>query len=275
MSDQNLHPTIQDEISFKNIVDFLVKSWKGIILSGFWGLVASIAYLWVTPNQYQATAKIQMAQKIVNHKNFELVNVEDSNLLIIRLGIPTVYSAHEIKSCGFETSATPSESLLKSLKFSVSKLNKSVIEITANLNDKETTIICLQTLFEKVRASQNEIIKPYIEDAKISLLQYQDRLTNLQRLISQADKSGSALSATYLFAQGEFNFVTEEISRLNTLIQAGDISQAKLIAPIYTHDEPVVPKKIISLFAGLFAGLFLGLLLRLGKLTYKAYKVSN
>ncbi len=70
MSDQNLNPNFnsnnEDEISVKDIIDFLIESWKAIILTGLLGLVGSIAYVWVTPNQYQATAQIQMAQISAN-----------------------------------------------------------------------------------------------------------------------------------------------------------------------------------------------------------------
>ena len=82
MSDQNLNPNfnsnIEDEISLKDMVDFLIESWKAIVLTGILGLIGSIAYLWVTPNQYQATAQIQMAQISANNNTNPLgVNVVD------------------------------------------------------------------------------------------------------------------------------------------------------------------------------------------------------
>ena len=282
MPDQNLNPNFnsnnEDEISLKDIVDFLVESWKAIILAGLLGLVGSIAYLWVTPNQYQATAQIQMAQISANSNNNTNplgVNIEDPNLLMARLKFPTTYSGQEIKVCGFESSANPSATLSASAKFSAVKGVGSVIELKINRDNKETAIACAKSLFENIKASQNEIIKPYIEEAKTLLVKYQDRLTNSQSLVSRADKSGAALSAAYLANRDEVKFLTEEILRLNTFITAADTRQAKLVSPIYASDVPVAPKKKISLIAGLFAGLFLGLLLMLGKRGYKAYKASN
>jgi capsular polysaccharide biosynthesis protein len=282
MSDQNFNPNfnsnIEDEISLKDIVDFLVESWKAIILTGLLGLVGSIAYLWVTPNQYQATAQIQMAQISANSNNNTNplgVNIEDPNLLMARLKLPTTYSPQEIKVCDFESSANPSETLAASAKFSAVKGVGSMIELKINRDNKETAIACAKSLFENIKASQNEIIKPYTEEAKTLLVKYQDRLTNSQSLVSRADKSGAALSAAYLANRDEVKFLTEEILRLNTFITTAETRQAKLVSPIYASDVPVAPKKKIALIAGLFAGLFLGLLLMLGKRGYKAYKASS
>ncbi len=290
MSDQNINPNInpnfnsniEDEISLKDIVDFLVESWKAIILTGLLGLVGSIAYLWVTPNQYQATAQIQMAQISANSNNNNNnntnplgVNIEDPNLLMARLKLPTTYSAQEIKACGFDSSATPSETLAASAKFSAVKGVGSMIELKINRDNKETAIACAKSLFENIKASQNEIIKPYTEEAKTLLVKYQDRLTNSQSLVSRADKSGAALSAAYLANRDEVKFLTEEILRLNTFITTADTRQAKLVSPIYASDVPVAPKKKIALIAGFFTGLFLGLLFMLGKRGYNSYKASN
>ena len=277
MSDQNLNPIIEDEISLKDIVDFIVESWKTIVLTGLLGLVGSIIYLWVTPNQYQATAQLQMAQinSSSNITNPLGINIENPSLLLVRLKLPSTYSALEIKACGLESSTAPSEALTAIAKFSAVKGVESMIELKINRDSKEDAITCAKSLFENIKASQNQLVKPYIEDAKTLLLRYQDRLNNSQSLVSRADKSGAVLSAAYLASRDEIKFLSEEILRLNTFITSADSRQAKLVSPIYASDTPVTPKKRIALIAGLFTGLFLGLLLMLGKRGYKAYKVSN
>jgi LPS O-antigen subunit length determinant protein (WzzB/FepE family) len=272
MSEQKLNTISEDEISLKAIIDFLAESWKAIILTGLLGLFVSIANLWVTPNQYQATAQIQMAQISTNNNiNPQGINIEDPSLLMARLKHPTTFSAQEIEMCGFESSAAPSEALAATAKFSVVKGVGSMIELKINRGSKEVAIACAQALFEKIKVSQNMIIMPYIEEAKNLLDKYQDRLSNSQSLVSQADKSGVALSATYLANRDEVKFLTEEILRLNTFIASVDARQAKLTAPIYASDIPVSPNKKIALIAGLFAGLFFGLLLSLVRRGYKTY----
>jgi capsular polysaccharide biosynthesis protein len=281
MSDQNFNPNfnlnIEDEISLKDIVDFLIESSKAIILTGLLGLVGSIGYLWVTPNQYQATAQIQMAQISANNNNTNPlgVNVEDPNLLMARFRLPSNYSTQEIVACGFESSKSPFEDLVATVKFSAVKGVGSMIELKINRDSKELAIACAQSIFNSIKASQNEVIRPYIEEAKTLLVKYQDRLTNSQSLVSRADKSGAALSAAYLANRDEVKFLTEEILRLNTFITTSDTRQTKLVSPIYASDAPVAPKKKLALIAGLFAGLFLGLLLEFGKRVYVAYKADS
>lgn len=286
MSEQLYSPIFKDEYSLKDIIDFLVESWRTIVLTGLLGIVGSALYLWATPNQYQATAQILMAQiSTHNNNNFNNhnnnnntislgVNVEDPNLLIVRLKLPTTYSSKEIKACGFENTKYSAEALANNAKFSIVKGVGSLVVLKINRDSKDGAIACAQALFETIKTSQNMIIKPFIEEAKDLSVKYQDRLKNSQSLIFRADKSGAPLLAADLVSRDEVKFLSEEILRLNTLIASADLLQAKLISPIYASDIPVAPKKIIALIAGLFGGLFLGLLLMIGKRAVCAFKTS-
>ncbi len=280
MSEQSFNQSFEDEISIKDIIDFLIESWKAILVTGLLGVLVSATYLIVTPNQYQATAQIQMAQISASNNNNSNstnplgVNIEEPNLLLARLKLPTTYSDEVIKACGFENASSPAESLLSSAKFSAVKGVGSMIELKINRDSKEIAINCAQALFESIKTSQNQIIKPYIEESKALLVKYETRLANSQALVSRADKSGAALSAAYLANRDEVKFLTEEILRLNTFIITADTRQAKLVSPIYASDTAVFPRKIMSLISGLIAGLFLGFLLVICKKALKNYKAA-
>jgi LPS O-antigen subunit length determinant protein (WzzB/FepE family) len=276
MSEQSFNSIQEDEISFKDIIDFLIESWKSIFVSGLLGILASSVYLIVTPNQYQATAQIQMAQiSASNNANPLGVNIEEPNLLMSRLKLPTTYSPEVITACGFENASSPAESLASGAKLSVVKDVGSMVELKINRDSKEIAINCAQALFESIKISQNQIIKPYIEESKALLVKYEARLANSQSLVSRADKSGAALSAAYLANRDEVKYLTEEIFRLNTFITTTYTRQAKLVAPIYAADAPVFPKKRISLIVGLMAGLLLGLLFVTAKKALKTYKAAR
>jgi capsular polysaccharide biosynthesis protein len=277
MSEQSFIPSPEDEISLKDIIDFFIESWKAIILTGLLGIVGATVYFWVTPNQYQATAQIQIGQYSVNDSstNPVVVNIESPNLLLARLKLPATYSTKEIQACGLEYSKSPSEALAEKAKFSAVKGLETWIELKINHESKEIAIVCAQSLFESIKTSQNEIIKPSIDKAKESLLKYQDKSNNAQSLISRADKSGASLSAAYLSTRDELNFLSGEILRLNTFIASVDTRQAKLVSPIYASDIPIAPKKKTIFMAGIFGGLFLGLLLMIGKRVLTAYKTTN
>jgi hypothetical protein len=210
-----------------------------------------------------------MAQIIANNNNNNNnnninplgMNVEEPNLLMARLKLPTTYSAAEIKACGLEGQKMPTESIVAMSNFSAVKGVGSIIELRIRMESKEQAIICANALFENIRESQNQIVKPYIEEAKVLLTKYQARLKEAQELVGRADKSGAALSAAYLANRDEVKFLTDESIRLNTFVTAGVTRQAKLVAPIYASEVAVFPKKKITLIVGLLTGLFFGLLL--------------
>ncbi len=276
MSEQSFNPSFEEEISLKDIIDFLVESWKAILVTGFLGVLVSVAYLIVTPNQYQATAQIQMAQISASNNNTNPlgVNIEEPNLLMVRLKMPTIYSDEVIKACGFENASSPAESLISSVKVSAVKGVGSMIELKINRDSREIAINCAQALFESIKTSQNQIIKPYIEESKALLVKYEARLANSQSLVSRADKSGAALSAAYLANRDEVRFLTEEILRLNTFITTADTRQAKLASPIYASDIAVFAKRTMSLIVGLMSGVLFGLLLVVGKKALKNYMAA-
>jgi capsular polysaccharide biosynthesis protein len=280
MSEQSFNSIPEDEISLKDIIDFLVESWQTIILTGLLGLLGSIAYLWVTPDQYQATAQIKMAQISASNSNNNNtnplgINIEEPKLLLARLKLPTTYSDTEFKACGLSDQKLAAEILTDLVKFSEVKGAGSIVELKVNGSTKEIASACAEALFKNIQASQNEIIKPYLEEAKTLLINYQERLNNAQALVVRADKTGTALSAAYLASRDEVKFLTEEIIRLSAFITSVDARQAKLASPIYAADVSVFPKKTISLILGLMAGLFLGLLLAFGKRGFIAYKASS
>lgn len=265
MSDNHLNQAPENEISIKDIVDFLLGSWKIILATGLVGLLGAAGFIAVTPSQYEATAQIQMMQISPNNNNNNNtnplgVNVEDPNLLMARLKLPSSYDIDEIKACGIDEENSPNELLTGLVKFAPVKGVGSIVELKIRLQSKDQAINCAQTVFENIRESQNAIVRPYIEEAKALLTKYQARLSEAQSLVARADKSGAALSAAYLANRDEIKFLTDESMRLNTFITSGDARQAKLVAPIYASDTPVFPKKKVSLLVGLLAGLFLGVL---------------
>lgn len=275
MPEQSFNTIPKDEISLKDAIDFLKRSWITFTLCGLLGLGGSIIYLWLTPNLYQATAKINMAQISLDGKIYsESINIEDPNLLISRLKLPSTYADQEIKSCGFGSSNDSSESFLGAVNLSVVKDAKSIVELKINHVNKEIAISCAQLIFERIRISQDELIRPYIEEAQNLRVKYEARLASAYSLVSQSDKGEAYISGLYLIARDEIKFLTEEIWSLNTFISMAEKRQAKLIAPIYASDAPIFPKKKNSLIVGLMIGLFLGLFLALCKMILANHKTS-
>jgi capsular polysaccharide biosynthesis protein len=281
MSDQNTNLMSEDEISFKDIVDFLIESWKSIVLTGILGILGAVTYIVITPNKYEATAQIQMAQISAsnpnnpnNNTNPLGVNVEDPNLLIARMKLPSSYSQESVKACGYESKETPLEGLAKMVKLSLIK-GTQMVELKVFGLTQAQAVQCAESIVDAIKQSQKIIAAPIIVDAQLKLTKYSQRLQEAQGFILKADKSGSSMSAAYLSTRDEVKFLTDETIRLNDLIASANSRQTKLVSPIYSPEKKVSPKLAIALIAGLFAGLFLGLLLMFGKRGYEAYKASN
>ena len=267
--------SLEDEISIKDIIDFLSEFWKQIVAVGVIGILGALGFVFVVPSQYEATAQIRMAQIDAGNTTNPLgVNLEDPNTLMARLKLPSAYSPDEIKACALADAKSPGESMVGLAKVSAVKGAASIIELKIRLESREQAVNCAQAIYEGIRESQAQIMKPYIEEAKTLLLKYQVRLQEAQSLIARADKSGSALSAAYLANRDELKFLSDETIRLNAIITSGDTRYAKLVSPIYASDAPVYPKKKLSLVIGLLAGLFLGLLLALARKAWRNYQVK-
>jgi capsular polysaccharide biosynthesis protein len=279
MSEQSFNQPLEDEISLKGIIDFLMESWKTIVGVGLLGLLGTVGFLAVTPTQYEATAQIRMARLSDNYKNNNAnsfgVNVEEPNLLMARLKMPSTYSAAEFKACGLEGHKMPAESLVSRLKFSAVKGVDSIVELTIRMESREQAVICTQALFENIRESQNQIIKPYIEEAKGLLTKYRAHLKETQELIKRFDKSVIAFSEFYLVNLDEVKFLTFEIIRLDNYVRSSDKRQAKLVSPIYASEAAVFPKKKTALMQGFLASLFLGLLLAMVRKVWNGYRVNQ
>jgi uncharacterized protein involved in exopolysaccharide biosynthesis len=93
MSEQSLNTVLNDEISIKDIINFLIEAWKIIFLTSLFGIVGSTVYLWVAPNQYQSTAQISVNN---NNANPLGISIEYPNLLMIRLKLSITYLSEEI-----------------------------------------------------------------------------------------------------------------------------------------------------------------------------------
>jgi len=276
MSEQSFNPALEDEISLKDIIDFLVESWKSILVTGVLGVMAAGAYIAVTPNMYEATAQIEMAKINNNNNNSNPLgsNIEDPNLLIARMKSPSSYDQTSIVACGYEGKKQAAESLAKMIKLSLSK-GTQMVELKTTGLSQEQAEQCAQSVFDNIKQSQEMIAEPIIEEAKTKLGRYATRLQEAQIFISKADKSGSSMSAAYLSTRDEVKYLTDEMIRLNDLISSASTRPTKLVSPIYSPENKVSPKRAISLIAGLMGGLFLGLLLVLGQRAYRSYKASS
>lgn len=279
----SLESKLQDrdeEISLVDILQFLKGAYKTILILGAVGLVIAVAYLTVTPKQYEAVAQIAMAQISAanNNNNNNLnplgINIEEPSLLIARLAQPTSFPPQVLSSCGVGESTESAAGITKSIKLSIPKGVTNAVELKAFGKSPEVASMCAQAVFELIKTTQAQIVAPYIDDAKIRLAGDEERLAKAKELLVKADKSGSAMGAAYLSTRDEIRFLLDEITALKNVVTSNQSRATRLIAPIYASDTPIAPKKRVVLVAGLFGGLFLGLLLALARQLWMKLKAD-
>jgi hypothetical protein len=279
MSEQTSSPIPENEISLKDIVDFIVESWKTIFLTGLLGIAGAVTYLLVTPNQYQAAANFQVA-KVAGS------DVENPAILIEKLKIPTFYSQKTLSVCNVTGEIDPGAFIVKKLKPTLIK-TAQIINITYKTISIEDAISCLESVLDDVRTSQNLLSKPILATKAIQLLTLKQKLESsesyVKKLPSQNIKfdfsdskfSSSALLLTTTFMkENEIKDLRIQINDMEISLLDPQTKETFLTAPIYAPQQKVSPKRAIILIGGLI-GLFFGLLLMLGYRGYKAYKVSN
>ena len=268
---QNTHHQTLDiahEISLLDILRFLKSAYKTILVFGALGLAIAIAYLVITPNRFEAVAQIQMAQtSSANNNNLNSlgVNIEEPALLISRLSSPTSFTPETIAACGLQGQVNAGVSLSKSIKLTPAKGVASVVELKTFGGTPQSAQECALGVFDLIKTTQSQIVAPYVEEAKVKLADDEDRLQKAKEMVARPDKSGSAMSASYLSTRDEIRYLLDEITALKNVVTSNQNRAARMVAPIFASDTPIAPKKRIVLAAGLLGGLFLGLLIALAR----------
>lgn len=280
----NINPqeNAEGEIALIDILRFLKGAYKTILVFGVLGLAISIVYLVITPKQYGATAQIMMAQiAATNNNNNNLnslgVNIEEPSLLIARLALPSSFNQESILACGFEGRPEAGAALAKSIKLSIPKGVANVVELKTVGDSPQLVMQCADVIFELIKTSQNQIVIPYIDEAKQKLAEAKVRLQTAQDLVSRSDKSGSGsvMGAVYLSTRDEINYLLDKIMTLNNVVSNNQNRATHLTTPIYVSDAPISPIKSIVILAGLLGGLSVSLLISLGKSTITNSKAQR
>lgn len=262
----------EQEISLRDVIDFLKKSWKTITKFGFLGLICGIVYIWITPNEYQATFQIEMAQYIqLKDKSNNSIspvgaNVEDPGRLIIRLLSPTTYNDGVVEACGFKNVENQREKIVSIVKATIAKRSPSIVEISIKQSSKELALACSTAIFEEIRFSQEAMMAPFFDEVRKSLRDNLEQIAIAKTVFKESAGSSSLLLApSYLLARDEINQLTEKNVLLEYLLQFNEVRKTKLVAPIYLSVGPVYPKRFSSILGGLLGGLFVGVIFSLLK----------
>jgi len=255
----------QDEISLIDMLSFLKGAYKTILVFGALGFSTAIAYLAITPLQYEATVQIAVANYSASVNNPAGSNIEDPALLIARISSPTSFSPETIAACGFQDQENGVSALSKSIKLTIPKGVNNVVELKTYGGTAQVARECAAAIFNLIKTTQAQIMAPYIEEAKVKLVDDEDRLQKAKELVARSDKSGAAMSASYLSTRDEIRYLLDEITALKNIVASNQSRATRMVAPIFANGIPIAPKKYMVLAGGLLGGIFLGFLVALAQ----------
>ena len=280
MSEQSFNTIPEDEISLKDIIDFLAESWKTIVLVGVVGGLLGLGYGLIAPAKYQATANIQVA-KVAG------VDVEAPAVLVEKLKMPMYYSEKTYTACNVMDKLEPGEEIAKILKPVLAK-TAPIITISYREESREDAQKCLESVLDDVSSNQSLLAKPIFESKTNQLLNLKLKLESAENIVKILPKNNAGfdfsdskfsastlLLATTLSKESEIKDLRAEINDLERALLEPQTKGAFLTTPIYAPKQKVSPKRTMILVGGLAAGLFIGLLLMMVKRFYGAYKASN
>lgn len=258
---ESLNHQNDGEITLKEVFCFLRDSWQAIVYFGCFGLLAGFFFILLTPNSYEAISQIRMAQVItLNSSNPFGTSIEDPNSLISRIQIPSNIAKEAFNSCVSSEKVDPVRAFYKAVKLAPIKSIPNAVELKVTAPTAELAEKCSSAVYENIKNSQADLSARLLEEARLKLEADDTRIESARKLMATAHQLGAAMPAAYLTARDELTFYLSEREKIVELINSIKNRGTTLISPIYVSDEPVSPKRVISILAGLIIGILLGLL---------------
>jgi capsular polysaccharide biosynthesis protein len=279
MAKQSFNQSVEDEISLRDVIDFLIQSWRIISISGVAGGLFAAAYTFTEHPNYHATAAIQVA-KVLG------ADVEASDLLLEKIKLPTYYSVTSYSACGLMAEPEPGVVIVKNITANLSK-NQQIVNISYKADSRDGAHNCLEGIVNDIRDNQNNLARSIFkveENKLIKLKKKFDALENTQKTrlnkisgLTSADSISSAVlfHLTYLSAEAEINNLRTEVNNLKISLEEPEIKETFFVAPIHVSKENIFLKRGRFIASGLMLGLTLGLLFMIGKRSWHTYKLCN
>lgn len=261
-----------DEINFWELLRQLKSGWKWLAGGGGLGLLGAFGFLIVTPAQYEATVVIQPAT-IGMPAVSTAMTVEPVTQTLERLRLVAFYTGDIVKDCQVGSA----KELENNVRADLVKGN-ALLSISYRTKSAALANACVSRIVRHLIQSQSAISAPLVrelEEQKILTKQQMDETEQFLEMSYKRAAQSSALSEYPIL----IILKREELIRLKKLYreQRTQLTEPltkpmKILAPIYTPDNPVSPQKRRVIASGLVGGLFAGLFIFLVNCSRRHYK---
>jgi len=256
-----------EEISLRDIVQFLKEGRRWIISTFIGFILIGIAYLSFAPPKYDAFANITMAS--VADKA-----VEGPDILGEKLKLPLFYSNDTLTACNVQNERpTPGQFLAENLNRAINK-NAPIVSINFRGASPELAKQCLEAVISDIRRNQNILSKPILDAKKSQVLLLQEKINSAEKLAAKLPitqlkfnfddpkfSASALLWATIIGKESEVKDLRAQLHDLQITLTEPQTRETALVTPIYAPPIKAAPKATLVLLSSAIAGLFIGMLL--------------
>jgi LPS O-antigen subunit length determinant protein (WzzB/FepE family) len=247
----------KNEISMIDIRHFIRRNKWRIVFGGAAGMLLATAFVLITPNRYEVSLQLQMAQ-------FGSGNGEEPAALTQRLRMPTAYSVDTQQSCGVQVDGDTKDYLNGIVKMDTVKTVPNLIEMKVRGPSPVQAKQCAEAIFSMIVAQQHGLIEDRLAGRQVQLAQYQQALQAEQQQLKTI-KQTELGNISYLTKLDKLSWLRTRIDALQEEAFLSQMHPAKLISPPYVPSKPVSPRVGMLLALGILLGLMLGVLYAVGR----------
>ncbi len=263
----NYFSNSDNELTLEDIVVFIKNYWKTIIGCTFIGIISGTIFYLFAPKQYEAIAKIKMAQiKQITTTQFTqnntLNNIEDPQSLVQRMNTITSYSNEAISKCGLEHVFDIQRSFNKNINFDIPKAQNNIVVLTVRNTTKNSTLECIKEIVKIIRADQAQLVKEHYDNEIIILDSFKGFIKGL-RMEFLSDDAINQVNDKTKTINSDLIYLLNYLGEKKSVIQNNANLESKLIAPIYLKEKAIFPDLTISLLLGGVFGVLVGTLFSL------------
>lgn len=250
-----------DEINVWELMEHLKSSWHSLAAGCAAGLLGATGFLILAPDKYEATAVIQPATigMIVASPTLTptVEPVEPVAQIIERLKIITFYDNDTIKAC----QAGSAKNLAEEVKASIVKGN-NLVSLGYRADSAAQAKNCMTKIVAQLNQSQADIATPLIKELEYQRASTKRQIDETEKFLAQNENGLASMPAgsMLLTLKREELLKLQKLHREQSIQLTAPLTQSmKLLEPIYAPENPIYPKKLLTLVCGVMGGLFLGL----------------